>query len=589
MSERNRGDKDNRGKEAKPRRRRGGASGSQQGRGAKGGAPGAGQDETQAKDFIRLRVESDIEQQALPDGVVTRFPPEPNGFLHIGHAKSICLNFGVAQEYGGKTYLRFDDTNPSKESEEYVEAIKADVAWLGFEWIALTHASDYFEELFKFACDLIRDGNAYVCSLSAEDIRATRGTLTEPGTNSPFRDRSVAENMDLFNRMRSGEFGDGEHVLRAKIDMSSPNINMRDPVLYRVRHVSHQRTGDSWCIYPMYDFTHCICDALEGISHSLCTLEFADHRPLYDWVLEHSNVNYHPPQIEFSRLGLEYTVMSKRLLNRLVEESRVEGWDDPRMPTIAGLRRRGVTPAAIRDFCQRVGVTKQFNTIEMNLLEFCIRRDLEQTAPRGMGVLDPLKVTLTNWEADTVLEPPLSGPWHAQNEALGHRELPFSGELYIEREDFTHEPPPKYKRLAPGQMVRLRYAFIIRCDEVIEENGEVVELKCTYFPDSRSGSDNSGLKPNGVVHWVCADRGVPVEVRRYARLFGVPNPQADSFLEDLNADSLQITKGVVEPAIITHDAARFQFERQGYFCQDEVLNEDGLAVFNKTVSLREGF
>ena len=580
MSERN---------EGKPRRRRGGGRPpADQTKGKSGGNTEA-TSESEPKDFIRLRIESDIAQEALPEGVVTRFPPEPNGFLHIGHAKSICLNFGVAQEYGGKTYLRFDDTNPSKESEEYVEAIKADVEWLGFEWIALTHASDYFEELYKFASDLIRDGNAYVCSLSAEEIRATRGTLTQPGTPSPYRERSVAENQDLFQRMRAGEFADGEHVLRAKIDMTSPNINMRDPVLYRIRHVTHQRTGDTWCIYPMYDFTHCICDALEGISHSLCTLEFADHRPLYDWVLEHSNVNYHPPQIEFSRLGLEYTVMSKRLLNRLVEESLVEGWDDPRMPTIAGLRRRGVTPAAIRDFCQRVGVTKQFNMIEMNLLEFCIRRDLEQTAPRGMGVLNPLKVTLTNWPSAPPLEPPLSGPWHAQNEALGQRELPFSGELYIERDDFTFDPPAKYKRLAPGQMVRLRYAFIIRCDEVVEEAGEVVELKCTYFPDSRSGSDKSGLKPNGVVHWVCAEQGVPVEVRSYARLFGVANPQADSFLSDLNAESLQVTRGVVEPAIIQHEAERFQFERQGYFCKDQASNEEGLVVFNKTVSLREGF
>ncbi|MCR9259049.1 MAG: glutamine--tRNA ligase/YqeY domain fusion protein [Pseudomonadaceae bacterium] len=537
----------------------------------------------EAKDFIRQRIEHDIAKGQLPAGVVTRFPPEPNGYLHIGHAKSICLNFGVAQEYGGATFLRFDDTNPSKESEEFVQSIQADVAWLGFEWSTLTHASDYFEELYKFAVDLISNDKAYVDSSTAEEIRERRGTLTEPGQNSPFRDRSVAENLDLFARMRAGEFADGEHVLRAKIDMASPNINMRDPVLYRIRHVHHQRTGDKWCIYPMYDFTHCISDALEGITHSLCTLEFADHRPLYDWVLDNSNVNFHPPQIEFSRLGLEYTVMSKRLLHRLVEEKIVDGWDDPRMPTIAGLRRRGVRPAAIRDFCSRVGVTKVDNRVEMNLLEFCIRKDLEDTARRGMGVLRPLKVTLTNWTGDVEIMP---GRWHGKDESLGERDMPFSGELYIEQDDFAIEPPKKWKRLSPGEMVRLRYGYIIRCDEhICDEAGEVVELKCTYFPDSRSGSDTSGLKPKGVVHWVSAAQAVPVEIRSYNRLFRVPDPSATSFLEDINPDSLEILQGFVEPAMIEHEDTHFQFERQGYFCKDSKLP----GVFNKTVSLREGF
>jgi glutaminyl-tRNA synthetase len=537
----------------------------------------------ETKDFIRQRIENDQKEGKLPSGVITRFPPEPNGFLHIGHAKSICLNFGVAKEFGGVTFLRFDDTNPIKESEEFVEAIQKDVAWLGFDWAALTHASDYFEELYKFAEDLIKSDRAYVDSQSGEEIRNQRGTLTEPGQNSPYRSRSVAESLDLFARMRAGEFADGEHVLRAKIDMSSPNINMRDPVLYRIRHVSHQRTGDKWCIYPMYDFTHCISDALEGITHSLCTLEFADHRPLYDWVLDNINVNFHPPQIEFSRLGLEYTVMSKRLLHRLVEDQLVDGWDDPRMPTIAGLRRRGVRPAAIRDFCARVGVTKQDNRVEMNLLEFCIRKDLEDTARRGMGVVQPLKVTLTNWPAGVEM---MSGPWHGKNAELGVRDIPFSGTLYIEQDDFAIEPPKKWKRLSPGETVRLRYGFILACDEyVTDDQGRVVELLCTYIPESRSGSDTSGIKPKGVVHWVSAEHAVPVEIRSYERLFRVPDPSADTFLDDINPDSLQIFNGFVEPAIMDHEDTHWQFERQGYFCKDEQLP----GVFNKTVSLREGF
>lgn len=538
--------------------------------------------EQDSRDFIRSRIAQDVAAGSLPAGVITRFPPEPNGFLHIGHAKSICLNFGVAQEYGGQTYLRFDDTNPTKEDERFVAAIQEDVRWLGFEWGRCTYASDYFDELYQFATDLIKDGKAYVCSLTGEEMRQQRGTLTEPGQNSPHRDRSVEENLDLFARMRDGAFADGEQVLRAKIDMASPNLNMRDPVLYRIRHVAHQRTGDAWCIYPMYDFTHCICDALEGISHSLCTLEFEDHRPLYDWVIEHANLNYHPPQIEFSRLGLEYTVMSKRLLARLVEEELVSGWDDPRMPTIAGLRRRGVSPAAIRDFCTRIGVTKQDNTVEMTLLEFCVRHDLEKTARRGMGVLQPLKVTLTNWSGEVEM---LEGPWHAQNEALGRREIPFGGTLYIEQDDFSLEPPKKWKRLAPGEMVRLRYGYIIHCDEVIQEGGQIVELKCRYFPDSRSGQDTSGLKPNGVIHFVSAEHAVPVDVHAYERLFQVPNPKTDTLLDDINPDSLSVLRGYVEPAIMAHPDTRFQFERIGYFCKDSADPNK----FNKTVSLREGF
>ena len=541
--------------------------------------------ENETTDFIRQRIESDLAENALDQGVITRFPPEPNGFLHIGHAKSICLNFGVAKEYGGETYLRFDDTNPMKETNEYVESIQRDVAWLGFQWKTITHASDYFEQIYSYAEALMRDGKAYVCSLDAEQIRATRGTLTQPGENSPYRDRTVDENLDLFRRMRAGEFSDGSHVARLKIDMASPNLNMRDPVIYRIRHASHQRTGDDWCVYPMYDFTHGICDAIEHISHSLCTLEFADHRPLYDWVLENININYHPPQIEFSRLGLEYTVMSKRLLHRLVDEHLVTGWDDPRMPTIAGLRRRGVPASAIREFCQRIGVTKQDNVIEMNLLDFCIRQELESSVPRGMAVLNPLKVVITNYEGSETLE----GPWHAQNKDLGRRELPFSAEILIEHDDFANEPPPKWKRLSPGEMVRLRYAYIIRCDEVIEDDsGNVVQLNCTYFADSKSGQDTSELKPKGVVHWVDASASVPITVMDYGRLFNVPNPSSKTFLDDINPNSLTRLDAMAEPAMLAHESERFQFERQGYFYRDEQA-DGSVPVFNKTVSLREGF
>ena len=535
-------------------------------------------------DFIRQRIQKDVDQGTLEGGVITRFPPEPNGHLHIGHAKSICLNFGVAKEFGGKTFLRFDDTNPLKESEEYVSAIQADIEWLGFQWSDVTFASDHFEEIYQYAVDLISEGKAYVCSLSPEEIRVTRGTLKEPGVDSPFRARSVAENIDLFKRMRDGEFKEGEHVVRLKIDMSSPNINLRDPVIYRIIHASHHRTGDDWCIYPMYDFTHCICDALESISHSLCTLEFEDHRPLYDWVLDNISVNYHPPQIEFSRLGLEYTVMSKRLLNRLVDEKFVDGWNDPRMPTVSGLRRRGVPARAIRDFCDRIGVTKQENTVEMNLLEFCIRSDLEKTAPRGMCVLNPLKVVLTNLPENEIER--LSADWHPQNPELGSREILFGRNLYIEKEDFLEDPPAKFKRLTPGGMVRLRYGFIIRCDEAIyDETGGLTHLNCTYFPESRSGQDKSGLKARGVIHWVDANSCELVSVRQYGRLFDVPMPKSADFVDHIDKNSLVESHGLLEKAVMEKDIERIQFERIGYFYRDPDLPR----TYNKTVSLREGF
>lgn len=537
------------------------------------------------QDFIRSRIREDVAGDKLAGGVVTRFPPEPNGYLHIGHAKSICLNFGVAQEFNGKTFLRFDDTNPIKEDARFVAAIERDVRWLGFDWDdRLTFASDYFQQLYDFALGLIRDGKAYVCSLSAAQMRDLRGTLTEPGKDSPYRERSIDENLDLFQRMRAGEFDEGAHVLRARIDMTSPNINLRDPTLYRIRKVSHQRTGDDWCIYPMYDYTHCVCDALEQISHSLCTLEFEDHRPLYDWVLQNINVNYHPPQIEFSRLGLEYTVVSKRFLAELVADGVVWGWDDPRMPTIAGLRRRGVPAAAIRDFCDRIGVTKQDNLIEMGLLDFCVRHELESQAPRAMAVLQPLKVTVTNYP-DPAGEW-LRGVWHPQNEALGERDIHFGPELYIDQDDFEEEPPKKYKRLSPGEMVRLRYGYIIQCDEVVKSDaGEVIELRCTYVPESKSGSDTSGLRPKGVVHWVSAQEGVAQSVRIFDRLFNSPAPNKDQLAAEVNRDSVQSYAAIVEPAVSASEHERFQFERVGYFCKDSA--DDG--CFNRIVTLRDSY
>ena len=533
-------------------------------------------------DFIRQRIKSDVSADRLSHGVITRFPPEPNGFLHIGHAKSICLNFGVAQEFGGKTFLRFDDTNPEKEDETFVQSILEDVKWLGYTWDNLTYASDYFEQLYTFAEGLILDGKAYVCSLTSEEIRESRGTLTEVGKNSPYRDRSIDESLEMFRSMKQGKFEEGSQVLRLKIDMASPNMNLRDPVIYRIRYQSHQRTGDKWCIYPMYDYTHCICDALEHISHSLCTLEFEDHRPLYDWVIENIDIDYHPPQIEFSRLGLEYTVMSKRHLSQLVADKIVEGWDDPRMPTIAGLRRRGVPPSAIREFCSRVGVTKQSNVVEMELLEFCIRQELESNSPRAMCVLEPLKVVITNWDQGELL---LEAPWHPKRENLGSRSIPFSGTLYIEREDFSVEPPSKWKRLQPDGLVRLRYGFIIQCNELVYgENGEISELRCSYFPESRSGQDTSGLKPKGVIHWVSESGAQQIKVKKYDRLFNVPDPKADNFMDEINIESLVECDAFIEPAALGLDQRQFQFERVGYFSKDEDAR-----VFNQTVTLREGF
>ena len=538
------------------------------------------------RDFIRHRIRQDL-QTGASQTVVTRFPPEPNGYLHIGHAKSICLNFGVAGEFGGRTYLRYDDTNPFGESEEFVDAIQRDIAWLGFDWEGPTFASDYFGELCRFAEQLIERGKAFVCSLAADEIRATRGTLTEPGTPSPYRDRAVAENADLFRRMRAGEFPDGAHVLRAKIDMASPNVNMRDPVLYRIRHADHHRTGDAWCIYPMYDFTHCICDALEGVSHSLCTLEFEDHRPLYDWVLDNIAINFHPPQIEFSRLALEYNVMSKRLFSALVDDGHVMGWDDPRMPTLAGLRRRGYPPGAIREFCRRIGVTKSDGTVEYGLLEFCVRRELEAAAPRAMAVLDPLRVVLTNYDGGVET---VTAPWHPQQPERGTREMTFSGTLYIEREDFMESPPRKYRRLTPGGMVRLRYGYIIVCDEIVKNDaGGIEELRCHYVPESKSGSDTSGLKPKGVIHWVDANTAVAAEVRLFERLFNDQSPNSRNFLEALNPHSLEVASAMVEPAIVASDAASFQFERKGYFVKDGRDYSLVRPVFNRTVVLRDSY
>ena len=538
------------------------------------------------RDFIRHRIRRDLDSGAVAS-VVTRFPPEPNGYLHIGHAKSICLNFGVAEEFGGKTYLRFDDTNPLAESEQYVEAMLGDLGWLGFRWEGPTFASDYFDSLYAFAEQLIERGKAYVCDLSSEDIRRTRGTLKSPGSASPFRDRPAAESLALFRRMRAGEFADGARVLRARIDMASPNLNLRDPVLYRIRHARHHRTGNAWCIYPMYDFTHCICDAIEGITHSLCTLEFEDHRPLYDWVLDNVAMNYHPPQIEFSRLALEHTVMSKRLLAGLVDGGHVAGWDDPRLPTLAGLRRRGCSPAAIRDFCRRIGVSKADGTVELGLLEFCMRRHLETAAARGMAVLDPLPVTLSNYAGPGEK---LAAPWHPQQPARGERQLGFSGALYIDRADFAEQPPPKYRRLTPGGMVRLRHGYIVVCEDVVKDAaGRVAELRCRYVPESKSGSDASGLKPKGVIHWLDAATAVPASFRLFERLFDHPKPAAEDLPATLNARSLRIAEGFVEPAVAASAEQAFQFERVGYFVKDAEASAKARPVFNRTVALRDSY
>lgn len=543
--------------------------------------------------FIRKIIDQDRARDA-GCAVVTRFPPEPNGHLHIGHAKSVCLNFGLARDYGGACSMRFDDTNPCRENAEFVASIKDDVRWLGGDWgERLFFASDYFERLYQFAVELIQNGDAYVCSLSADEIRAYRGTLTEPGRDSPWRGRGVDENLRLFAAMRAGKFGDGEHVLRAKIDMASPNINMRDPTLYRIRRARHHATGDAWPIYPLYDFTHCLCDALEGVTHSLCTLEFEDHRPLYDWVLAHVSAPCRPRQIEFARLSLEYTVMSKRLLARLVDGGQVAGWDDPRMPTIKGLRRRGFTARAINEFCNRIGVTRSDNLIELSLLENCVREDLDAAAPRRMAVLNPLKVVIENYPPGQSEE--FDAPEHPAKPELGARKIPFCREIYIEREDFMEQPAKKFHRLAPGREVRLRYACYITCHEVVHGGGgEVAELRCTYDPQSRGGGTKDGRKVKSTLHWVSARHAVRTEVRLYEKLFLHPNPAAEigagrDFTAELNPDSLRVLKNcALEPSLAeARPGESFQFERLGYFCADAVDSTAGRPVFNRTVTLRE--
>ncbi|MGZ8241087.1 MAG: glutamine--tRNA ligase/YqeY domain fusion protein [Methylobacter sp.] len=541
-----------------------------------------------SSNFIRQIINQDLKENKNNGKVATRFPPEPNGYLHIGHAKSICLNFGIAAEYNGTCNLRFDDTNPEKESIEYMESIKRDVHWLGFEWTELRHASDYFEQLYDYALQLIGQGKAYVDSLSAEQIRLYRGTLTEPGKESPDRNRSIEENLDLFKRMRNGEFADGQYVLRAKIDMASPNINMRDPALYRIRRIHHQRTGNDWCLYPMYDYTHCISDALEGITHSLCTLEFEDHRPLYDWVLDELDTPCHPQQIEFARLQLEYTIVSKRKLNQLVTEKHVNGWDDPRMPTLAGLRRAGFTPKAIRDFCERIGVTKQNSWIEMSVLEYCIREDLNDNAPRAMAVLHPLRVVIDNYPEDQTEYLEISN--HPQRPELGKRDVPFAKVVLIEQDDFAEIPPPKFKRLIAGGEVRLRGSYVIKCNEVIKDgHGNIIELRCTYDADTL-GKNPEGRKVKGVIHWVSEQHSKPAELRLYDRLFTVPNPDnEENFLDVLNQDSLEVLTGCrVEASLASaQPESRYQFERTGYFCFDAIDSVDGKLVFNRTVTLRD--
>jgi len=549
-------------------------------------------DSTLSSNFIRNIIEEDLKTNKYGGRVHTRFPPEPNGYLHIGHAKSICLNFGIAADYGGLCNLRFDDTNPVKEDVEYVESIQEDIRWLGFDWEdRLFYASDYFEQLYEYAVQLIKKGKAYVCDLSAGEIREYRGTLTEPGKDSPYRNRSVEENLDLFERMRAGEFEDGSRVLRAKIDMASPNLSMRDPVMYRILRATHHRTGDKWCIYPMYDFTHCLSDSIEGITHSICTLEFENNRPLYDWYLDELDV-YHPQQIEFARLNLSYTVMHKRMLLELVEQGVVTGWDDPRMPTLSGLRRRGYTPEAIRNLCGRIGVAKADSIVDITFLEHCIREDLNQRAPRVMGVLRPLKVVIDNYPEDQVEE--MEARNNPQDPSMGTRKVPFSRVLYIERADFREDPPKKFFRLAPGREVRLRYAYFITCVGVVkdEQTGEVVELHCTYDPATRGGSSPDGRKVRGTLHWVSAAHALEAEVRLYDRLFVKANPLDDKdgsdFKSYLNPESLEtLVSCRVEPSLAgALPGSRYQCERQGYFGVDPDAS-GGALVFNRTVSLRD--
>ncbi len=547
------------------------------------------------KDFIRTIIEEDIQHGKHGGKVVTRFPPEPNGYLHIGHAKSICLNFGIAAEYGGTCNLRFDDTNPVKEEASYVQSIKRDVRWLGFDWEDREfYASDYFETLYEYAVRLIKKGNAYVCDLSAEAIKSYRGDFTHTGRNSPYRDRSVDENLDLFERMRAGEFPDGSRVLRAKIDMASPNLNMRDPVIYRILRAMHHRTGDAWCIYPTYDFTHGQSDSIEGVTHSLCSLEFKDHRPLYDWFIEQLEI-FAPQQIEFARLNMTHTVMSKRKLLELVESGMVSGWDDPRMPTLSGLRRRGYTPEAIRDFCGQIGVAKRHSVVNVALLEHCLRQDLEARAPRVMAVLNPLKVVIDNYPEDE--EETLAFPNHPMDEGMGSREVPFSRVLYIDRDDFREDPPRKFFRLAPGREVRLRYAYYITCVDVIKDDatGEVMELRCTYDPQSKGGSAPDGRKVKGTLHWVSAAHALDAEVRLYGPLFLEPETDTTGEGDDvetrreINPDSLKVlTACKVEPSLKrATPESRYQFERIGYFCVDALDATNDQLVFNRTVPLRD--
>ena len=544
----------------------------------------------QPANFIEDIIIKDLESGKHGGRVVTRFPPEPNGYLHIGHAKSICLNFGLAKKFGGVCHLRFDDTDPAKEEPEYVEAIKRDVKWLGFDWgDKLFHAADYFEALYEFAVELIQQGKAYVDDLSPEQIREYRGTLTEPGKNSPYRDRSIEENLDLFQRMRAGEFPDGARVLRAKIDMSSPNMNMRDPVIYRIKRVEHHRTGNDWVIYPMYDFAHPISDALEGITHSICTLEFEDNRPLYEWFLNNVSVPCHPQQIEFARLNLAYTITSKRRLLRLVELGHVSGWDDPRVPTIAGVRRRGYTPEAIRDLCDRVGVAKNNSLVDMAMLEHCVREDLNRRAPRAMAVLRPLRVVIENFPEGQVEE--LEAINNPEDRSMGTRKVPLSRVIYIEQEDFMEDPPKGYRRLAPGREVRLRYGYVIKCEDVIKnEQGEVVELRCTCDFETLGGSTPDGRKVRGIIHWVSAEHAVPAEVRLYDRLFTIENPaEVEDYVEYVNPKSLEVlTECMLEPSLAEASPGSFyQFERQGYFCVDIVDSKPDQLVFNRTVALRD--
>ncbi len=543
--------------------------------------------------FVEQIVVADNEQGKHDGRVHTRFPPEPNGYLHIGHAKSICLNFGLAQKYNGKCNLRFDDTNPTKESDEYVAAIQEDVRWLGFDWEdRLFFASSYFDQLFDWAVQLIKNGKAFVCDLSGDEIREYRGTLNEPGRESPFRNRTVEENLDLFQRMKAGEFPDGSHTLRAKIDMASPNLNFRDPVMYRILRAHHHRTGDQWCIYPMYDFTHGQSDSMEKITHSICTLEFEDHRPLYDWYIEQLEI-FHPQQIEFARLNLTYTVMSKRKLLELVQEGSVQGWDDPRMPTIQGLRRRGYTPESIRKFCETIGVAKFNSTINMHVLENSVREHLNKTASRVMSVVRPIKLVVTNFPADKVEE--LTAVNNPEDESMGTRTLPFTRELYIERDDFREDPPKKFFRLAPGREVRLRYAYIIECTDVIkDDNGEIVEVHCTYDPETRSGMPQAGRKVKGTIHWVSAEHSLEAEVRLYDHLFSKPDPsevdEGGDYRDNLNPNSLEVvTNSRVEGSLESVTAGdRFQFERLGYFCVDQD-SKPGALVFNRTVPLRDSW